>query len=316
VSTLLVASGGGHLKELHHLRDRVEGIEPPFSWVTFDTPQARSLLEGEEVDWVPFVGGRDPLGVARNVPHARRIFKRHKPEVVLSTGSAVALAYFAYGRAKRLPCHFVESAARIEGPSLSGKLMTKIPGVNLYTQYEAWADDRWQYRGSVFDTFAGEERLEGPSARLDKVVVTLGTYRGYDFSRLVERLLQVLPEETEVLWQTGDTDVSRFGIEGHYAIPEADLTQAMQEADAVVAHAGVGTALAAFEVGVCPLLIPRRYALNEHVDDHQIQIADELVKRDLAISIDASKLRLEDLLAAGARRVVRPAQAPAFAASC
>lgn len=313
MSALLVASSGGHLKELHHLKDRVEGIEPPYSWVTFDTPQARSLLAAEEVDWVPFVGGRDPVNVARNLAHARRIFKRRKPKVVLSTGSAVALAYFAYGRAKGLPCHFVESAARIDGPSLSGKLMTKIPGVNLYTQYKTWSNDRWKYRGSVFDTFAGEERPEGRPERLDKVVVTLGTYRGYDFSRLVERLIQVLPEETEVLWQTGDTDVSRFGIEGHDAIPEADLTQAMQEADAVVAHAGVGTALAAFEVGVCPLLIPRRHALKEHVDDHQIQIADELVKRDLAVSIDASKLRLEDLLAAGARQVVRSAQAQVFA---
>jgi UDP-N-acetylglucosamine--N-acetylmuramyl-(pentapeptide) pyrophosphoryl-undecaprenol N-acetylglucosamine transferase len=313
VSTLLVASSGGHLKELHHLKDRVEGIEPPFSWVTFDTPQARSLLAGEEVDWVPFVGGRDPVNVGRNLAHARRIFKRRQPQVVLSTGSAVALAYFAYGRAKGIPCHFVESAARIDGPSLSGKIMTRIPRVNLYTQYKSWAYDRWPYRGSVFDTFAGEERPEGQPERLDKVVVTLGTYRGYDFSRLVERLIEVLPPETEVLWQTGDTDVSRFGIKGHEAIPEADLSQAMQEADAVVAHAGVGTALAAFEVGVCPLLIPRRYALKEHVDDHQIQIADELVKRDLALSIDASELRLEDLLAASAHRVARLAQAPKFA---
>jgi UDP-N-acetylglucosamine transferase subunit ALG13 len=313
VSTLLVASSGGHLKELHHLKDRVEGIEPPFSWVTFDTPQGRSLLEGEEVDWVPFVGGRDPVNVARNLAHARRIFKRRRPETVLSTGSAVALAYFAYGRAKGLPCHFVESAARIDGPSLSGKIMTRIPGVNLYTQYEAWANERWQYRGSVFDTFAGEERPEGRPEKLDKVVVTLGTYRGYDFSRLVERLLQVLPPEAEVLWQTGDTDVTRFGIKGHDAIPEADLSQAMQEADAVVAHAGVGTALAAFEVGVFPLLIPRRYARGEHVDDHQIQIADELVRRDLALSIDASKLRLQDLLAVSGRRVVLPSRAPAFA---
>lgn len=315
MSTLLVASGGGHLKELHHLKDRVEGIGPPFSWVTFDTPQARSLLAGEEVDWVPFVGGRDPVNVAKNLAHARRIFKRRRPEVVLSTGSAVALAYFAYGRAKGIPCHFVESAARIDGPSLSGKIMTRIPGVNLYTQYKVWADDRWQYRGSVFDTFAGEERPEGPPERLDKVVVTLGTYRGYDFSRLVERLLQVLPPETEVLWQTGDTDVTRFGIKGHEAIPEADLSQAMKEADAVVAHAGVGTALAAFEVGVCPLLIPRRHALGEHVDDHQIQIADELVKRGLALSIDASKVRLENLIAAGGQGIIRPAKAPTFAAT-
>jgi UDP-N-acetylglucosamine--N-acetylmuramyl-(pentapeptide) pyrophosphoryl-undecaprenol N-acetylglucosamine transferase len=313
VSTLLVASNGGHLKELHHLRDRVDGVEPPFSWVTFDTPQARSLLAGEEVDYVPFVGGRDPLGVARNLGCARRIFRRRRPDAVLSTGSAVALPYFAYGRSRRLPCHFVESAARMDGPSLSGRLMTRIPGVSLYTQYEDWADRRWRFRGSVFDSFAGEERLEGPPARLEKVVVTLGTYRDVDFSRLVQRLLELLPAETEVLWQTGDTDVSNFPIDARTAIAEADLTEAMREADAVVAHAGVGTALAAFEVGKCPVLVPRRAAHGEAVDDHQVQTARDLAERGLALSVDVPELRLEDLLAAGARRVVSSTQAPTFA---
>ena len=312
MSTLLVASSGGHLKELHHLRERVEGLEPPFTWVTFDTPQARSLLAGEEVEFVPFVGGRDPLNVARNLGHARRIFRAHRPEAVLSTGSAVALAYFAYGRARGLPCHFVESAARLEGPSLSGRLMTSIPGVSLYTQYRSWAGERWRFRGSVFDSFAGQEPGGSGPERLDRVVVTLGTYRGYDFSRLVRRLLEVLPPEAEVLWQTGDTDVSRFGIEGHYAIPEAELTVAMREADVVIAHAGVGTALAAFEVGKCPLMVPRRHAFGEHVDDHQIQIAAELGERGLTLTVDADDLSGEHLAAAARRSVGKAPAVPAF----
>jgi UDP-N-acetylglucosamine--N-acetylmuramyl-(pentapeptide) pyrophosphoryl-undecaprenol N-acetylglucosamine transferase len=312
VSTLLVASTGGHLKELHHLRDRVSGVSAPFSWVTFDTPQSRSLLAGEEVDFVPFVGGRDPLNVARNFAAARRIFRRRRPRQLLSTGSAVALPYFVLGRARRLPCHFVESAARIDGPSLTGRLMTAVPGVDLYAQYGGWAGGRWRFRGSVFDSFAGAERPQGPPARIAKVVVTLGTYRGYDFSRLVRRLLEVLPAGAEVLWQTGDTDVSGLGIEGSYAIPEAELSAAMGAADVVVAHAGVGTALAAFEVGACPLLVPRRFARGEHVDDHQRQIAAELAERGLAISVEAGAVDLDALVAAAARRVVRPAQAPAF----
>ena len=42
----------------------------PYRWATFDTPQSRSLLEGEEVEFVPFVGGRDPGNVAAQ-PAAR-----------------------------------------------------------------------------------------------------------------------------------------------------------------------------------------------------------------------------------------------------
>jgi UDP-N-acetylglucosamine--N-acetylmuramyl-(pentapeptide) pyrophosphoryl-undecaprenol N-acetylglucosamine transferase len=313
VSTLLVASTGGHLKELHHLRDRLAGIEPPYSWVTFDTEQSRSLLADEEVDFVPFVGGRDPRNVARNLGHARRIIHRRRPDAVVSTGSAVALPYFLHARARGLPCHFIESGARIEGPSLTGKLMTAVPGVRRYAQYEGWAGERWHFRGSVFDSFAGEEkRRTAGRSRPTRIVVTLGTYRGYDFSRLVKRLLAILPPDAEVLWQTGDTDVSRLGIEGHEAIPEAELRAAMADADAVVAHAGVGTALTAFEVGRFPLLVPRRFALREHVDDHQAQIARELHLRGLARSVDADDLCPSDLEAVASRRVVRAAQAPTF----
>ena len=47
MTTLLVASTGGHLKQLHRLHRRLEGVEGPFRWATFDTPQSRSLLTGE-----------------------------------------------------------------------------------------------------------------------------------------------------------------------------------------------------------------------------------------------------------------------------
>ncbi len=311
MSTLLVASTGGHLKELHHLYERLSGVEGPFQWVTFDTPQSRSLLDGETVDFVPFVGGRDPVNVTRNLAAARRILRDREVDTVVSTGSAVALPFFALARARRLRCHYIESAARIEGPSITGRLISRIPGVHLYAQYPGW--ERWGYSGSVFDAFERTARPAARESRLERVVVTLGTYRGYGFPRLVRRLLEVLPPEAEVLWQTGDTDVSDFGITGHYAIPERDLTEAMREADVVVSHAGVGTALAAFEVGKCPLLVPRRLSLGEHVDDHQTQIASELASRGLSVSVDADDLGYRELLAASDSSVRMLAEAPVFA---
>jgi UDP-N-acetylglucosamine transferase subunit ALG13 len=164
----------------------------------------------------------------------------------------------------------------------------------------------------VFDSFVRADLPDTYQPRLEKVVVTIGTYRGYGFQRLIRRLLEILPPETDVLWQTGDTDVSGFGIEGHDTLPERELTEAMREADVVIAHAGIGTALAAFEVGKSPLLVPRRAAWKEHVDDHQIQIANELGSRGLTVSIEADKLTHEDLLAAVSRRVTTPDQVPEF----
>jgi UDP-N-acetylglucosamine--N-acetylmuramyl-(pentapeptide) pyrophosphoryl-undecaprenol N-acetylglucosamine transferase len=302
-TTLLVASTGGHLKQLHRLHSRLAGVHGPFRWVTFDSPQSRSLLAGETVEFVPFVGARDPLNVLRNAPEAHRMMRDHDIRTVVSTGAAVALPFFALARARGLSCHYIESAARSEGPSATGRLISRLPGVFLYTQYPHWARGQWNYRGSVFDSFTAEEPGERRSAGLQRVVVTLGTFRGYGFRRLVRRLLEVLPPRAEVLWQTGDTDTRDLGVKGHYAIPDRDLTQAMREADVVVAHAGVGTALAALEVGKCPVLVPRRLAHGEHVDDHQTQIARELGTRGLSRSVEADELGVTDLLAAAGRGV-------------
>ncbi len=309
MTTLLVASTGGHLKQLHRLHRRLDGIDGPYRWVTFDTPQSRSLLEGEDVEFVPFVGGRDPRNIARNLPYARRVLRG--VDTVVSTGSAVALPYFAVARARGLRCHYVESAARSDGPSTTGRLMTRVPGVLLYAQYPGWATGRWQYRGSVFDSFETAEAATPPT-RIRSAVVTLGTFKDIGFTRLLERLIAILPPDADVLWQTGDTDVSGLGIDGHHEIPARTLSDAMAEADVVVAHAGVGTALAALELGICPVLVPRRLAHGEHVDDHQTQIAGELARRELALSVEADALTPEHLLEAAGRRVRTLAEDPPF----
>jgi len=311
MTTLLVASTGGHLKQLHRLHRRLDGVGGPFHWSTFDTPQSRSLLEGEPVDFVRFVGGRDPRNVLRNVPRASRILREHDVDTIVSTGSAMALPFFALGRARGLTCHYIESAARSDGPSRTAKMIARLPGVNLYTQYPAWADGKWRFRGAVFDSFTAAAPVRPPE-RIGKVVVSLGTFKDYGFKRLVRRLLEILPADADVLWQTGDTDVSDLGITGHHALPERELTRAIQEADVLVAHAGVGTALAALEVGKCPVLVPRRLAHGEHVDDHQTQIAGELSRRGLAVSVEAGELTLGHLLAAAGTGVATLPEDPRF----
>jgi UDP-N-acetylglucosamine--N-acetylmuramyl-(pentapeptide) pyrophosphoryl-undecaprenol N-acetylglucosamine transferase len=224
----------------------------------------------------------------------------------------MALPFFALARARQLDCHYIESAARSQGPSATGRAISRIPAVRLYAQYSNWASGGWHYRGSVFDSFERVEAQADPPIRLRNLVVTLGTSRGYGFGRLVRRLLAILPPETDVLWQTGDTDTDGLGIDGHRAIPEHDLIQAIREADAVVSHAGVGTALVTLEAGKCPVLVPRRRARGEHVDDHQTQIATELGNRGLSVPSEADELALGHLLAGAARRVTTLADDPPF----
>jgi UDP-N-acetylglucosamine--N-acetylmuramyl-(pentapeptide) pyrophosphoryl-undecaprenol N-acetylglucosamine transferase len=299
--TLLVASTGGHLSQLHALAPRIPGVERR-TWVTFDTPQSRSLLAGEDVVFVRYTAPRDWRNVARNLLPAGRLLARGRFDHVISTGSAIALAFLPLARARGLRATYVESAARSRGPSLTGRIVARVPGVRLGTQYPAWAGGRWAYVGSVLDGYAPVPQAAPPELR--RVVVTLGTIP-YGFRRLLERMLAVLPAGVEVTWQTGVTDVAGLPIAARAELPGDELDAAIAAADVVVAHAGTGSALAALNAGRCPLLVPRERAHGEHVDDHQREIAAELAGRGLALQRAADALALADLHAAATVRIER-----------
>jgi UDP-N-acetylglucosamine transferase subunit ALG13 len=299
-ATLLVASTGGHLEQLFRLKDRFLPGSSHIEWVTFDDPQARSLLAGQHVHYVRYVAPRDYRAVASNLVAAQRILRGRKIDRLVSTGSGIALSFVPAARLRGVPCHYIESAARAEGPSLTGSVVSRIPGVRLYTQYPSWSGEQWSYRGSLFDRYEATSRSGGAGGgRATRVVVTLGTMRTYGFRRALEHLTRVLPEvlgaDAEVLWQVGVTDVSGLGIDAREKVPAAELHVAMSNADLVIAHAGIGSALTALDRGQCPVLLPRLAAHDEHVDDHQLMIAGELDRRGLAVSRDPERLIAADL---------------------
>jgi UDP-N-acetylglucosamine transferase subunit ALG13 len=303
--TLLVAATGGHLEQLYRIRPRLDPQCGEILWVTHDDPQTRSLLRGENVVTLPYVPPRGYRQVAANVPTAWRIIREGRFDRVVSTGAGMALPFLAAGRLHGIECHYIESAARADGPSVTGKIASRMPGMHLYSQYQKWATDRWAYRGSLFDSF---EPRETDAPRIRRVVVTLGTMRTYGFRRAVDRLLQLLPQVTDpdaqILWQVGVTDPAGIPGDVRSSVPNAELRDAIADADLVIAHAGIGSAITALELGKRPVLVPRRPRFDEHVDDHQSLIAGELHRRRLAVSAEADALTAEDLIDAASARVV------------
>src|SRR5690349_16341639 len=79
---LLVASSGGHLFQLFQLR---EGFEPcDRHWVTFDTPDARSLLAEEPtITWAYHPTNRNVPNLLRNLGLAAALLRRERPKTVI-----------------------------------------------------------------------------------------------------------------------------------------------------------------------------------------------------------------------------------------
>jgi len=310
--TIMVCSGGGHLKQLFTLADRL-GVEPDDQvWLTFENGLSTSLLAGREVHFAPFVAPRDVSSLWRFRSVAARVLARHRYDRAFSTGSSPAVAVLPMAAAGGARAHYIESAARAEGPSVSGRILQRLRRVHTYTQYPVWQSERWRYAGSIYDGFAPGPTAPAAPGRIRRAVVTVGTQEGYGFDRLYDALVPLLADCDDVLWQVGTQDVSAWGIEGRDRVPHDELNAAVREADVVIAHSGTGSAIAAFEQGKFPVLVPRLARHREHVDDHQVQIAREMQRRSLAFMRAPEELDA-DVLREAARRSVVAVEAPAMA---
>ncbi|MCA9490817.1 MAG: hypothetical protein KC621_12900 [Myxococcales bacterium] len=118
---LLVASGGGHLQQLLWLRSWWSQHDRCF--VTFDAPEARAWLADER--WIAGHGptNRSLSAAARNTLLARRVLRRERPDVVVSTGAGIALPFLLLARSAGAVAVWVETWDRVDAPSLTGRLV-------------------------------------------------------------------------------------------------------------------------------------------------------------------------------------------------
>jgi UDP-N-acetylglucosamine transferase subunit ALG13 len=105
------------------------------------------------------------------------------------------------------------------------------------------------------------------------IFATVGTQLPFD------RMIAALDEWAgaqpgrEVFAQVGPGEFVPRHIEHRAFIAPAECRARMFAADAIVAHAGMGTILTALEMGKPLLVVPRRASLGEHRNDHQLATA-------------------------------------------
>ncbi|WP_113684637.1 glycosyltransferase [Blastococcus atacamensis] len=295
---LLVASTGGHLAQIVRWSEVLE-LRPDSVFATFPSEQSRSLLHGRSVvllDYVPPRGVRQTL---RAVVRLYRQTRREQFDVVLSTGAAIGLAAYVIGKVRRIPVVYIESVSRFDGPSATGRILERLPGVERYSQHASWADrPGWRLGPSLLDDFAVVP-VPDPVVREEgaprSIFVSLGTIQPFRFDSLVDAVRDQLRPGDTVTWQLGATDRDDLPGEVNRELGAEVFDRLVADSDVFVTHAGVGTLLRALELGVRPLVVPRRVERGEHVDDHQLQVVRELAERGLVLLRDPQDLRTDDL---------------------
>jgi beta-1,4-N-acetylglucosaminyltransferase len=146
---LLVASNGGHLLQLTQLRDTWGPGDR--HWVTFDKPDARSMLAGEDVTYAHHPTNRNVPNLLRNLVLALRLIVRLRPRAIVTTGAGVAVPFCWIGRALGAKVVYIESFARVSEPSLTGRLVHPVAS-RFFVQWPGMLRHfpKAEYRGGLF----------------------------------------------------------------------------------------------------------------------------------------------------------------------
>lgn len=91
-------------------------------FVTFDKQDANSQLKGEKVYHCYYPTNRNFKNLFKNTILGRKLLRKEKPDIIISSGAAIAIPFFFLGKVFfRKKCVYIEVFDRIEKGTIAGK---------------------------------------------------------------------------------------------------------------------------------------------------------------------------------------------------
>lgn len=107
------------------------------------------------------------------------------------------------------------------------------------------------------------------------ILVLLGTQNN-SFKRLLEAIQHNIDKKVitdEVIVQAGFTKFESKDMKILDLIDKEALSKLQDEADLIITHGGVGSIISSLKKGKKVIVVPRLKKYDEHVNNHQLQIA-------------------------------------------
>ena len=142
----LVCSHGGHLTEMLYLMEAFKGHEVFF--ITYDNFRTRELRYSK---YLLENIGTSPIKMIKAFFQIGKILAKEKPNVIISTGSEIAIPAFIIAKALGIKTIFIESWCRIKTKSGTGKIVYYFSDLFLvqWPQLLKLYGERAKYVGAV-----------------------------------------------------------------------------------------------------------------------------------------------------------------------
>ena len=145
------ASSGGHLEEIKCLRPIAE--ENDSFLITEKTSEGKTAW-GDRTYYLRQTNRKEPLFLFHFIKlffQANAILKKERPDCVISTGALMTYPVCFLAKRKGMKIIYIESFARVDAPSLTGKLMYSMADLFL-VQWEEMLEvfPKATYAGGIF----------------------------------------------------------------------------------------------------------------------------------------------------------------------
>jgi beta-1,4-N-acetylglucosaminyltransferase len=142
----LVCSHGGHLTEMQNLIEAFQGHDIFF--VTYDSIRTRKLPHQKYLlDNI----GKNPIKMSIAFLKFLNIFRKERPDIVVSTGAEIAIPAFYIAKIFRAKTIFIECWCRVKTSSATGNSVYPVADIFLvqWQQLLKVYGKKAQYQGSV-----------------------------------------------------------------------------------------------------------------------------------------------------------------------
>jgi len=124
------------------------------------------------------------------------------------------------------------------------------------------------------------------------IFVTVGTHE-QQFNRLVEYMDKWAAEHDEkVIIQSGYSTYEPKHATWSKLFPYPKMIEMVDKARIVITHGGPSSFIMPLQIGKTPIVVPRRFSFDEHVNDHQVKFCKEVENRmgTIVVVEDVEKL--------------------------
>lgn len=117
------------------------------------------------------------------------------------------------------------------------------------------------------------------------IFVILGTQK-FQLNRLLKKLDQYVAQgslQEEIIAQIGYSDYLPKRYQYVEFLDKNEFDGMIQKADLVIVHSGVGSIISALSANKPVLVFPRLAKYKEHIDDHQLDIANAFSRKNYCL---------------------------------